>query len=323
MGRPGPDVLELGRNSDGPRRRGGPADEQFGRRMAAVSLHDFQRLQERLKSVADPVAFLANLFAHSPVGFGVWTADGHPLLTNETFMELFRSEPPPEYNVLEGRPAGRQRAAGAVSARLRRRDGSRADVLVRPPRSQGRSRHGGAARRRIGDDLPAVQGERRDRIRGRHLQGRNRGHARARATPGAERQPGAHRAGAHRPAPERQPRARGLQLLGGARPARAAAEHEHLRADSSPGAGAEAGSRRAPSPGADQGKRAPDGDAHRSVAVPRKRGSEEPGPATRQSRRVRARGRGDARRRGARVARSRWSSPAVWTRRWIQRWRAH
>jgi signal transduction histidine kinase len=66
-----------------------------------VSLHDFQRLQERLKSVADPVAFLVNLFAHAPVGFGVWTADGRPLLTNEAFMELFRVEPPPEYNVLE------------------------------------------------------------------------------------------------------------------------------------------------------------------------------------------------------------------------------
>ena len=69
--------------------------------MAAVSLHDFQRLQARLKSVADPVAFLANLFAHAPVGFGVWTADGRPVLTNEAFMELFRFEPPPEYNVLK------------------------------------------------------------------------------------------------------------------------------------------------------------------------------------------------------------------------------
>ena len=66
-----------------------------------MSLHDFQRLQARLKSVADPVAFLVNLFAHAPVGFAVWTADGHPLLTNEAFMELFRVEPPPEYNVLE------------------------------------------------------------------------------------------------------------------------------------------------------------------------------------------------------------------------------
>ena len=66
-----------------------------------MSLHEFQRLQERLKSVADPVGFLVNLFAHAPVGFGVWTADGHPLLTNEAFLEMFRVEPPPEYNVLK------------------------------------------------------------------------------------------------------------------------------------------------------------------------------------------------------------------------------
>src|SRR6185503_13348047 len=49
----------------------------------------------------DPVRFLVNLFAHAPVGFAVWTADGHPLLTNGAFMDLFEVEPPPEYNVLE------------------------------------------------------------------------------------------------------------------------------------------------------------------------------------------------------------------------------
>jgi signal transduction histidine kinase len=51
--------------------------------------------------VADPVGFLVNLFAHAPVGFAVWSADGHTLLTNAAFMDLFGSEPPPEYNVLE------------------------------------------------------------------------------------------------------------------------------------------------------------------------------------------------------------------------------
>jgi signal transduction histidine kinase len=66
-----------------------------------LSLHDFERLQERLKSVADPVGFLVNLFAHAPVGFGVWTPDGRPLLTNQAFMDLFLVEPPPEYNVLQ------------------------------------------------------------------------------------------------------------------------------------------------------------------------------------------------------------------------------
>jgi signal transduction histidine kinase len=68
---------------------------------ADVSLHEYQRIQDRLKSVADPVGFLVNLFAHAPVGFAVWTADGRALLTNNAFMELFGVEPPPEYNVLE------------------------------------------------------------------------------------------------------------------------------------------------------------------------------------------------------------------------------
>ena len=66
-----------------------------------MSLHDFERVQERLTALADPVRFLVNLFTHAPVAFAVWTADGHALLTNGAFMDLFGVEPPPEYNVLE------------------------------------------------------------------------------------------------------------------------------------------------------------------------------------------------------------------------------
>jgi signal transduction histidine kinase len=66
-----------------------------------MSLHDLERLHDRLRTVADPIAFLVNLFAHAPVGFAVWTADGAALLTNAAFFDLFRSEPPPGYNVLE------------------------------------------------------------------------------------------------------------------------------------------------------------------------------------------------------------------------------
>jgi signal transduction histidine kinase len=66
-----------------------------------VSLHDRERLEARLRSVADPTGFLINLFAHAPVGFAVWSADGTPLLTNAAFLALFGSEPPPGYNVLE------------------------------------------------------------------------------------------------------------------------------------------------------------------------------------------------------------------------------
>jgi signal transduction histidine kinase len=66
-----------------------------------MPLRDLQRLQERLTSVADPVGFLVNLFAHAPVGFAVWNAEGYTLLTNKAFRDLFGSEPPPEYNVLQ------------------------------------------------------------------------------------------------------------------------------------------------------------------------------------------------------------------------------
>jgi diguanylate cyclase (GGDEF)-like protein/PAS domain S-box-containing protein len=54
----------------------------------------------RLDSIADPRTLLAGLFEHSPVAFQVYRADGHSLLVNQAFRELFQSEPPPEYNIL-------------------------------------------------------------------------------------------------------------------------------------------------------------------------------------------------------------------------------
>jgi signal transduction histidine kinase/ActR/RegA family two-component response regulator len=65
------------------------------------TFHDFDRISARLATVADPIGFLVNLFAHAPVGFAVWKADGRALLTNEAFLAMFGVEPPPEYNVLE------------------------------------------------------------------------------------------------------------------------------------------------------------------------------------------------------------------------------
>src|SRR6185436_14041470 len=57
-------------------------------------------INSRLDSIADPRTSLAGLFEHSPVAFQVYRADGHCLLVNQAFRELFQSEPPPEYNVL-------------------------------------------------------------------------------------------------------------------------------------------------------------------------------------------------------------------------------
>jgi PAS domain S-box-containing protein len=66
-----------------------------------MASEDLARLQERLQAVPDPVGFLVNLFAYAPVGFALWKPDGHCLLTNKAFRDLFGSEPPLEYNVLQ------------------------------------------------------------------------------------------------------------------------------------------------------------------------------------------------------------------------------
>ena len=42
-----------------------------------------------LSGIADPAALLAGLFAHVPVGFQIYTADGYSVLTNPKFREIF------------------------------------------------------------------------------------------------------------------------------------------------------------------------------------------------------------------------------------------
>ena len=257
-----------------------------------MSLHDFQRLQERLKSVADPVAFLVNLFAHAPVGFGVWTADGHPLLTNEAFMELFRVEPPPEYNVLEDDLL----AANGMLALFRR---AFAGETVHVPTFWYDPRdlkvvHVTEGRRvavsvtifplfKASGEIDYVAATYKDEteimLAHERLQELNDNL-------------------------ERTVQARTAQLQSANRELEAfsySVAHD-LRGplqsmnifarDSARGARAQAGPRRAPPPGADQGKRAADGEAHRSVALPRERGSEarwRPGPSISPGSRARRR----------------------------------
>jgi PAS domain S-box-containing protein len=71
-------------------------------------LEELAKITERLRGVPDPLGLLGALFAHAPVGFQVWSASGHSLLTNAAFRELFGSEPPPEYNVLKDELAAEQ-----------------------------------------------------------------------------------------------------------------------------------------------------------------------------------------------------------------------
>jgi signal transduction histidine kinase len=65
-----------------------------------MASEEFAHLQQRLEPVTDPVGFLVSLFSYAPVAFAIWKTDGHCLLTNKAFRDLFGSEPPPDYNVL-------------------------------------------------------------------------------------------------------------------------------------------------------------------------------------------------------------------------------
>ncbi|MCP3136745.1 sensor histidine kinase [Pyxidicoccus xibeiensis] len=56
-------------------------------------------LREQLAAVPDPLALLEGLFTHSPVPYAVFTADGHCLLINPAYREMFGAEPPPEYDL--------------------------------------------------------------------------------------------------------------------------------------------------------------------------------------------------------------------------------
>jgi signal transduction histidine kinase len=76
-----------------------------------------ERLDEirvRLAGISDPVRLLQGIFAYAPFGLQVFRADGHCLLTNKAFRDLFGSEPPPEYNILHDDIAERLGLLGLV-----------------------------------------------------------------------------------------------------------------------------------------------------------------------------------------------------------------
>ena len=58
-------------------------------------------VREALSQVADPMALLVGLFANAPIGLQIYRPNGHCLLTNQAFRDIFGSEPPPEYNLFE------------------------------------------------------------------------------------------------------------------------------------------------------------------------------------------------------------------------------
>ena len=76
-----------------------------------------ERLDEirvRLEGISDPARLLQGIFAFAPVGLQVYAADGHCLLTNKAFRDLFGAEPPPEYSVLQDDVAERRGLLGLI-----------------------------------------------------------------------------------------------------------------------------------------------------------------------------------------------------------------
>jgi PAS domain-containing protein len=62
-------------------------------------LPDEGSFRQKVAGIADPITLLEGVLANSPVPCMVLTAQGHPLLTNPAFRQMFGREPPPEYNV--------------------------------------------------------------------------------------------------------------------------------------------------------------------------------------------------------------------------------
>jgi PAS domain S-box-containing protein len=64
-------------------------------------------IRRALAGVPDPVALLEGLFALAPFGLQIYSVAGRSLAVNQAFLELFGSQPPPEYNVLRDEIAER------------------------------------------------------------------------------------------------------------------------------------------------------------------------------------------------------------------------
>jgi PAS domain S-box-containing protein len=69
---------------------------------------DLDHVRATLARISNPLAVLESLFAFAPVGFQIYEASGRSLLVNQAFVDLFGSEPPPEYNVLKDEIAAKR-----------------------------------------------------------------------------------------------------------------------------------------------------------------------------------------------------------------------
>ena len=79
-------------------------------------MDDLVKIRLELANIDDSSAVLAAVFAGVPIAIQVYAMDGHCLLHNRAFRELFGTEPSPEYNVFQDEIAAKQ----GLSDRIRR-----------------------------------------------------------------------------------------------------------------------------------------------------------------------------------------------------------
>jgi PAS domain S-box-containing protein len=68
---------------------------------------DLGNLDAVLAGMDNPLAFLQGLFVSSPVPLQIYSREGRSLVVNHAFMDLFRTAPPPDYNIFKDENAVR------------------------------------------------------------------------------------------------------------------------------------------------------------------------------------------------------------------------
>jgi signal transduction histidine kinase len=75
---------------------------------------ELEDIRATLARIPNPIAVLESLFALAPVGFQIYEASGRSVLVNQAFIDLFGSEPPPGYNVLNDEIAEKNGVLGLI-----------------------------------------------------------------------------------------------------------------------------------------------------------------------------------------------------------------
>src|SRR5687768_15037420 len=62
---------------------------------------DSDDILTRLGSIEDPYELIRGLFEHAPTPFAVFSQQGHCVLVNPAYVQMFGAHPPPAYSLLK------------------------------------------------------------------------------------------------------------------------------------------------------------------------------------------------------------------------------